>query len=102
MNKNIKRVVKQILQEDAYAREDDCYLILQVLQQMLPCNEGTAFAQVLQGMKYHGISFEAITRARRKVMEENPQLKVQNVENIRRKEEENYFMEYSKHFSVID
>ncbi len=101
MNKNIKKVVKQILQEDTYAREDDCYLIMQVLQQMLPCNEGTAFSKVLQGMKYKGISFESITRARRKVMEENPQLKAQNVENIRRKEEENYFVEYSRHIPFI-
>ncbi len=69
---------------------------------MLPCNNGTAFSQVLQGMKYQGISFEAITRARRKVMEENPQLKVQSMENIRRIEEENYFAEYSKHIPRIN
>lgn len=102
MNKNIKKVVKQVLEEDTYAREDDCYLIMQVLQQMLSCNQGTAFGQVLQGMKYQGISFEAITRARRKIMEENPQLKVQKVENIRKIEEENYFMEYSKHIPRLD
>lgn len=74
MNKNIKRVVKQILQEDTYAREDDCYLIMQVLQKMLPCNEGTAFAQVLQGMKYKGISFEAITKAKREFFDTYPNL----------------------------
>lgn len=97
MNKQIRPKVYKILKEDKLAREDDNYLILRVLQEMLPCNQGTAFMQVLQGMKYKGISFEAITRARRKFFEENPQYKEQVVENARRKEEEEYFLEYSRH-----
>ena len=102
MNRNIKKTVYKILQQDKLAREDDWYLIQQTLMQMLPCNQGTAFRQVLQGMKVQGISFEAITRCRRKFMEENPQLKVQNVEKARREEEENYYLEYSKHIPRID
>lgn len=102
MNRNIKKTVYKILQEDSYAREDDWYLIQQTLMQMLPCNSGTAFGQVLQGMKVQGISFEAITRQRRKFLEENPQLRVQNVEKARREEEENYYLEYSKHIPRID
>ena len=96
MNRNIKKTVYKILQEDSYAREDDWYLIQQTLMQMLPCNSGTAFGQVLQGMKVQGISFEAITRQRRKFLEENPQLRVQNVEKARREEEENYYLEYMR------
>ena len=96
MNRNIKKTVYKILQKDEYAREDDWYLIQQTLMQMLPCNQGTAFGQVLQGMKAQGISFEAITRCRRKFMEENPQLKEQNVENARREEEEEYYLEYRR------
>ena len=102
MNRNIKKTVYKILQEDSYAREDDWYLIQQTLMQMLPCNSGTAFGQVLQGMKVQGISFEAITRQRRKFLEENPQLRVENVEKARREEEENYYLEYSKHIPRID
>ena len=102
MNRNIKKTVYKILQEDSYAREDDWYLIQQTLMQMLPCNSGTAFGQVLQGMKVKGISFEAITRQRRKFLEENPQLRVENVEKARREEEENYYLEYSKHIPRID
>lgn len=94
MNKNIKKVVKSILEEDEYAREDDNYLIQQVLVKMLNCNQGTAFSQVIQGMRYKGISFEAITRSRRKVQEENPSLKNKKAEEIRRIEEENYYAEY--------
>lgn len=94
MNRNIRKTVYKILQEDKLARKDDWYLIQQVLMELLPCNSGTAFGQVLQGMKVQGISFEAITRQRRKFLEENPQLKVESVENIRRKEEEKYINEY--------
>ena len=96
MNRNIKKTVYKILQEDSYAREDDWYLIQQTLMQMLPCNSGTAFGQVLQGMKVQGISFEAITRQRRKFLEENPQLRIQNVEKARREEEEEYYLEYMR------
>ncbi len=102
MNRNIKKTVYKILQEDSYAREDDWYLIQQTLMQMLPCNSGTAFGQVLQGMKVQGISFEAITRQRRKFLEENPQLRVENVEKARREEEENYYLEYSRHIPRLD
>ena len=102
MNRNIKKTVYKILNEDKYAREDDWYLIQQVLIEMLPCNPGTAFGQVLQGMKVKGISFGAITRQRRRFLEENPQLKVEKVEKARREEEENYYLEYSKHIPRID
>lgn len=102
MNRNIKKTVYNILQEDSYAREDDWYLIQQVLMELLPCNSGTAFGQVLQGMKVKGISFEAITRQRRKFLEENPQLKVEDVEKARREEEEEYYLEYSRHIPRLD
>lgn len=102
MNRNIKKTVYKILEQDKLAREDDWYLIQQVLIKMIGCNPGTAFGQVLQGMKIKGISFEAITRQRRKFLEENPQLKVENVEKARREEEENYYLEYSKHIPRID
>lgn len=96
MNRNIKKTVYKILEQDKLAREDDWYLIQQTLMKMLNCNYGTAFGQVLQGMKVQGISFEAITRQRRKFLEENPQLKVENVEKARREEEENYYLEYMR------
>ena len=102
MNKNIKKTVYKILEQDKLAREDDWYLIQQTLMQMLPCNSGTAFGQVLQGMKVQGISFEAITRQRRKFLEENPQLRVEKVEKARREEEEKYYLEYSRHIPRID
>lgn len=97
MNRNIKKTVYKILEKDKLAREDDWYLIQQTLIEMLPYDHGTAFGQVLQGMKAHGISFEAITRQRRKFLEEHPQLKEKNIEEIRRQEEEEYYLEYANH-----
>jgi hypothetical protein len=97
MNRNIKKTVKEILEKDEYARNNDSYLIMQVLSKMLDCNYGTAFGIIVEGMNYQGISFEAITRARRKVQEEYPELRAKKkVEKARRDEEENYIVEYSR------
>lgn len=94
MNKNTKKVVYKILEKDELARKDDWYLVQQTLIEMLPYNQGTAFGQVLQGMKYKGISFESITRHRRKFLEKHPELKDNETEQARREEEENYILEY--------
>ena len=94
MNRNIKKTVYKILQEDSYARENDNYLILRVVQELEPELAGTTFINVMQKLNYKGISFEGITRARRKVFEQYPQLKVEDVEKARRKEEEEYINEY--------
>lgn len=102
MNRNIKKTVYKILQEDSYARENDNYLILRVVQELEPELAGTTFINVMQKLNYKGISFEGITRARRKFFEQYPQLKVKDVEKARRKEEEEYLLEYSNHIPRID
>lgn len=98
MNKLIRKTVYKILDEDEKAREDDNYLILKVVQELEPELAGTTFANVMFNLKYKNISFEGITRARRKWVEEHRDLLNANVENARRKEEENYFVEYSSKF----
>lgn len=95
MNRKTKKIVYDILDTDEYARENDCYLILKVLQEMLPCNAGTAFGQVLQGMHYSGISFESITRHRRKWIELHPEIEIKAKEK-RQDEELAYHMEYAR------
>ena len=103
MNKKIKPTVYSILDNDELAREDTWYLIQQVLIKMLDINQGTAFGIVIQGMKYQGISFEAITRAKRKWIEQNPDKINQEIESVRREEEQEYFLEYSgNHIPQID
>ena len=101
MNRNIKKVVYEILRKDKLAREDTMYLIQQTIIRMLDVNQGTAFGIVIQGMKYKGISFEAITRAKRKFLEEHPDLVDDDTEQIRRQEEQKYEYEYSRHIPHI-
>ena len=102
MNRDIKPVVYSILRKDKLAREDTMYLVQQTIMQMLDVNQGTAFGIVIQGMKYKGISFEAITRAKRKFLEEHPDLVDDDTEKIRKQEEQEYEYEYSRHIPRID
>lgn len=103
MNKNIKKTVKEILSKDEYARNNDKHLIKQVIIKMLGIGSRTAFEDVLDRMEQEKISFEGITRARRKVQEENPHLRAKKeIEKARCEEEENYFLEYSNHIPRID
>lgn len=95
MNKKIKSTVYEILDLDEYSREDDWYLIIKTLQQILDFDAATAFIKVLQGMKYHGISFESITRYRRKWEELHPEIEIK-ARNKRQDEEKIYHMEFSR------
>lgn len=98
MNKLIKKTVCKILDENEQARGDDNYLIFKVVQELEPDLAGTTFANVMFNLKYKKISLESITRARRKWAEIHRDLLNANVEEARRKEEENYFAEYSSKF----
>ena len=98
MNKLIKKTVNKILDENEQAREDDNYLILKVVQELEPELAGRTFANVMFNLWNKLISLESITRARRKWAEQHRDLLNSNVENARRKEEENYFAEYAKRY----
>lgn len=102
MNKNIKETVYMILREDKYARQNDNYLISRVVQELEPELTGQTFENVMQKIQAKGISFEGITRARRKFFEENPEFRDKTIDQIRRKKEKEYFEEYSKHIPRID
>lgn len=98
MNKLIKKTVYKILNENEQAREDDNYLIFKVVQDLEPELAGTTFAHVMLNLGHKKISLESITRARRKWAETHKDLLNSDVEKARRKEEENYFAEYSSKF----
>lgn len=93
--KNLEKIVKELLEKDELAREDDCYLILEVVRTMFPFEVGKTFANVMTGAKSKGISFESITRARRKVQNKYPELKNKEVAEIRDYEQEEY-IQYSR------
>lgn len=99
----LDKLVEEILKEDKLARKDDCYLILKVVQSTHPNLAGTTFANVMFNAKSKGISFESITRARRKVQQRNPELINEEVEGIRQAEQLEY-MEYANenHIPHID
>ncbi len=99
--REIKKTVYKILQNDEFAREDDNYLILRVVQELEPSIAGTAFSNVMQQLSFRGISLEGITRSRRKFFEEYPSLKIEKAEKARREKEEEYYLEYSKHVPNI-
>ena len=97
MNKETKKIVYNILENDNYAREDDNYLIFKTLNEMIGINKETAIVNVLNNMKYKGISFESITRHRRKWLEKHPDIKEKlKVTEKREQEEENYYLEYAR------
>lgn len=93
--KNLEKVVKEILENDELARKDDCYLILEVIRRIFPFEVGKTFADVMFNAKSKGISFESITRARRKIQRKYPELKDEETAEIRNIEQEEY-REYAK------
>lgn len=93
--KNLEKVVKEILENDELARKDDCYLILEVIRRIFPFEVGKTFADVMFNAKSKGISFESITRARRKIQGKYPELKDEEIAEIRNIEQEEY-REYAK------
>lgn len=93
--RNLEKVVEEILRNDELSRKDDCYLILEVIRKMYPFEVGKTFADVMFNAKSKGISFESITRARRKVQRKYPELKDEEVAEIRNAEQEEY-REYAK------
>lgn len=96
MKRPIRKTVYSILEKDKYARQDDNYLIMRVVQRLEPNLAGTTFVEVMQNLTFKGISLEGITRARRKFFEEYPELKVITVEQARREKEQEYYIEYSR------
>ena len=91
---SLEKTVEEILQKEPLAREDDCYLIFKVVQRTNPELAGATFANVMFNAKTKGISFESITRARRKVQRKHPELVHKETEEARQAEQIEY-MEYA-------
>ena len=90
----LEKIVEEILRADDLARTDDCYLILLVVQKMYPKVAGAAFEEVMRNAKSMGISFESITRARRKVQRKHTELADKETESARNIEQLEY-MEFA-------
>ena len=95
MNRKTKEIVYKILDTDEYARENDNYLIFRTLNEMTGIDKSTGIWSVLNKMGYNGISFESITRHRRKWIELHPEIEVK-VKQKRQAEEQEYYLEYGR------
>lgn len=90
----LEKIVEEVLQSETLARKDDSYLILKVVQRTNPELAVATFANVMLNAKAKGISFESITRARRKVQRNHPELVHKETEETRQAEQIEY-MEYA-------
>lgn len=97
MKKSIKDQVKKILFNYPEANQSDMVLIEKFCKETIPGIRYCNFGRALEILEEQGISFESITRARRKIQQENPELKDERMAEIRAKEEENYFVFYGGH-----
>lgn len=102
MRKDVAKMTRKILLEEPYSRENDGYLIRRVIEELEPNLYKKDFENIMDNIQFTGISFESITRARRKFFEENPNLKVEKTEIARREKEQEYFVEYANHIPRID
>ena len=91
MRRPIKKTVYKILSNEPYSRENDGYLIMRVIQELEPAMFKNDFEEVMQNLQVKGISFEGITRARRKFFEENPNLKIKKQKKQDEKKKKNIF-----------
>lgn len=91
----LEEVVKEILEDEELARRDDCYLILRVVEKMYPTLVSQTFKEVMVKGKSKGLSFESITRARRKVQNKYPELNHTETVESRMNEMEEY-VKYSR------
>lgn len=102
MRKEVAKVTREILQNDSYSRENVGYLIRRVIEKLEPNLYRKGFKEIMDNLQFYGISCESITRARRKFLEQHPELITKEIEETRRIEERNYIGEYSNHIPRID
>lgn len=101
MRRDVANKVREILQTEPYSRENDGYLIRRVIEELEPNLYRNSFKTIMDNLQFSGISIESITRERRRFFKENPELKVKKSEKARREKEQEYYLEYSKHISMI-
>ena len=86
----VEEVVEQILRKDEYARNNDVYLILRYISKVYPYEIGKKFEEAMTNVSKKGLSFESITRARRKLQNKDPELKNNKIADFRDKKQKDY------------
>lgn len=98
----VRNAVYEILENSERARCEDNYLIYKVVKKLVPTAQGLYFKLALKRLQETGLSFESITRHRRKFLELHPELKPKQTTRIRKEEEKNYEKEYGRHLPRLD
>ena len=86
----VEEVVEQRLRQDKYSRNNDIYLILKYITKVYPYEVGKRFEEAMTNVSKKGLSFESITRARRKIQNKYPELKNDKVANFRDKKQKEH------------
>ena len=67
--RNLEKVVEGILRKYELAREDDCYLILEVIRELYPEDAGRKFYEVMIQANKKGLDLEKIFKIKKKILE---------------------------------
>ena len=102
--RKLENIVKYVLEESSEARDDDFLLIFKVYKAI---NESVIYKDFRQVMRDHVElklpSFESITRARRKVQKEYPELQSsRKTKEVRSAEEKAYCNYYTESWFDMD
>ena len=98
--KNTTEIVRPILENDERARNSDDYLYLKVVKQIqkqtVPAAPSLMFENVMLHREEMGFpSYETVGRVRRKLQEQNPELRACKTVEAYRKENEAAFKAYA-------
>lgn len=92
--KDLHKLVEEILRVDNNARVDDCYLYAILVSKLNPTVCNYSFIYVMTHSKEFGLPIlDSVTRCRRKILQEYPELRIKEVQE-KRAENENVHREY--------
>ncbi len=96
MSFSLENIVYTVLLKNKQTRKDDFILVLEVIREYCPSLIEMKIKDIMLEHKELGLpSFESITRARRKVQKEHPELIDKDAKKIRKelqKEYKNYYV----------
>ena len=99
MIKDYLKLVEKILREHPETRDDDMRLYVWICHETCPASMIQQFSKVMWYHSDYGLpSYESITRARRKLQEQHPELRGKKYEKRQGKQAE-YINKYGRRYS---
>lgn len=88
----VEPIVKKVLEEKPYTREDDFMLVYEVFKEFLPNIDNMSFKEIMENHKEYGLPyFESVRRTRPKLQNKFPELlPSKEVQEGRKLEEADY------------